>query len=620
MTNNTLSGAAFLVASVICASPAHAQVLQGIAMFEQRCGACHSGSAAANNRAPDRAALSQLTPEAVLDAMTTGSMAVNATGMTNEEKRVLAEQLTGRPLGTAQAGQAAAMPNRCSARPTGDPFAMPMWNGWGNDLANSRFQPAAAAGLTAAQVPKLTLKWAFGFPNGSSAYAQPTIAGGRVFVGSDIGFVYALDARSGCVHWSYQAQAGVRTAISFGRIGNAAPARHAVYFGDLKANVFALDADTGALLWTKRADSHPLARITGAPALQGGRLYVPLSSLEEAAGANPKYECCTFRGAVVAYDANTGEQIWKTYTIADTPKPTKKNSAGTQLWTPSGAATWSSPTVDVKRGVLYVATGNAYTDPAPPTSDAVLALDLKTGKIVWSNQVTPADAFIIGCGAGAAARDNCPEETGPDFDFGNSAILRTLPDGRSVLVIGQKSGVVWALDPDKRGAVVWQRRIGKGSALGGLEWGSAADERVGYFPVSDVLLGPDVAGGLYAIGLGSGEQLWSVRPPLIDCRANPRSCIQAQSAAITVIPGAVFSGATNGVMRAYSTIDGRVIWEYDSARDYTTVNGVKARGGAINGPGPTVAGGMLFMNSGYAYLGALPGNTAGNVLLAFGID
>src|SRR6185436_558231 len=213
---------------------------------------------------------------------------------------------------------------QCTAKPAFNPATGPRWSGWGNDLMNSRMQTAENAGLRSTQIQNLQLKWAFGFPNGSSAYGQPTIAGGRVYVGSDNGFVYALDAATGCVYWSFQSSGGVRTAISLGRAG----ARFAAYFGDVKANVYAVDAETGALLWKKSAESHPLARVTGAPALYNGRLYVPVASFEEGSGPNPKYECCTFRGSVVAYDAATGEQVWKTYTIPERPRPTKKNSIG----------------------------------------------------------------------------------------------------------------------------------------------------------------------------------------------------------------------------------------------------------------------------------------------------
>jgi polyvinyl alcohol dehydrogenase (cytochrome) len=591
---------------------ASAQAIQALGIFEQRCGSCHT-KPAADSRAPDRDSLRQRTPEAVYDALTTGSMKINAEGLTDAQKKMIAEFITERPLGAALAGQASAMPNRCANRPIGALLTGPAWNGWGVDGGNTRFQPAAAAGLTADQVPKLKLKWAFGFPNGTSAYGQPAIAGGRLFIGSDNGFVYSLDAATGCVYWSFQSSGGVRTAISLGRAG----ARFAAYFGDVKANVYAVDAETGALLWKKSAESHPLARVTGAPALYNGRLYVPVASFEEGSGPNPKYECCTFRGSVVAYDAATGEQVWKTYTIPERPRPTKKNSIGTQLYGPAGAAVWSAPTIDAKRGALYVATGDAYTFPAAETSDAVMAFDLKSGIPMWTHQFTANDAFLVGCGSGPTTRDNCPEVGGPDFDFGNSPILRDLPNGKSVLVIGQKSGAAWAIDPDKDGALVWEHRVGKGSMLGGIEWGSAADEQNGYFATADAQAGAE-AGGLSALRLGTGEQVWHARPPAVECKAGDRNCAtQAQSAAISAMPGVVFSGTTNGILRAYSTADGKVLWEYNSAGDYTTVNGIAAKGGSLNGPGPVIASGMLFMNSGYAYLGF---GAPGNVLLAFGVE
>jgi polyvinyl alcohol dehydrogenase (cytochrome) len=374
-----------------------------------------------------------------------------------------------------------------------------------------------------------------------------------------------------------------------------------------------VNADSGALTWTKRGDPHPLTRITGAPTLDGERLYVPLSSLEEGAGANPKYECCTFRGGVVAYDARTGSEIWRAYTIPVTPKRIKKNASGTQLWGPAGGSVWSAPTVDAKRGLLYVATGNGYNDPAAETSDAVIAFDLKTGRLRWSQQVTPKDSYIVGCGQTAANRENCPDADGPDFDFGNAPILRSLANGRSVITLGQKSGVAWGLDPDHEGRVLWQRRVGKGSALGGMEWGSAADDQLGYFPVADAQFGAADAGGVYALRLTTGEQVWKWRPAN-DCQQGQRNCVEANSAAISVTPGVLFAGTTTGMLRAHSTTDGRVLWQFNTARAFETVNGVPGKGGSLNGPGPVIAGGMLFTNSGYAYLGQ---GLAGNVLLAF---
>jgi polyvinyl alcohol dehydrogenase (cytochrome) len=599
-----------VVGAVLVATQADGQVLAGMSLFEQHCASCHSAPAA-GSRAPDRIALSQRTPEAILDAITTGSMAVNAQALTPAQKRVLAEQIAQRPLGAMAAGAASAMRNRCDSPPAAASSSSGTWSGWGVDAGNSRYQPNA--GLAVEQIPSLSLKWAFAFPNGSSAFGQPAVADGRLYVGSDNGFVYALNAASGCVYWSFQAQGAIRTAISIGPLASGPRRNTAIYFGDLKGNVYAVEAETGAAIWTTRADPHPMTRITGSPTLEGGRLYVPLSSLEEGAGANPKYECCTFRGGVVAYDAATGHEIWRAYTVPVPPKRIRKNASGTQLWGPAGGAVWSAPTVDTTRGLLYVATGNAYNDPAAETSDAVIAFDLRTGRLRWSKQVTPNDSYIVGCGASATTRENCPDDEGPDFDFGNSPILRRLPNGRRIVTLGQKSGVAWGLDPDRDGSILWQKRLGKGSALGGMEWGSAADDRNAYFPVADLQHGPAAAGGLHAVRLATGEEVWSWRPAN-DCRAGERNCIEAHSAAISVVPGALFAGTTTGMLRAHSTVDGHVLWEFDTARAFDTVNGVPGKGGSINGPGPVIAGGMVFTNSGYAYLGSgLPGN----VLLAF---
>jgi len=515
---------------------------------------------------------------------------------------------------------------RCASSPARfDLSRGAQWNGWGPGLTNTRFQSAQHAGLTAEQVPKLTLKWAFGFPNIGSAWAPPAIVDGRVFVGSQSGTVYSLDAKTGCTIWTIQVKGGVRSGITIGPRAGGGAASYAAYFGDLTANVYAVDAGSGELLWTRKVDEHSLARITGTPTLYQDRLYVPVASLEEGQGRNAKYECCTFRGSLVALNAQTGALVWKSYTIDQEAKPIGKNPAGVTRFGPSGAGIWSSPTIDAKRRVLYAATGNMYTEPQQPTSDAVLAFDLDTGKRVWSSQATAKDVFVVGCGGtlgqttatapGAAATTgpNCPDELGPDFDFGGSPMLATLPDGRDLIVIGQKSGVGWAFDPDKRGAVVWQYTAGRGSALGGMEWGSAVDAERAYFPVSDILL-PE-PGGLHAVRLDTGQRVWYAAPPPPRCGSG-RGCNGALSAAITAIPGVVFAGSNDGAVRGYSTKDGSIIWEFDTNRDFETVNFVASKGGSINGPGPIVAGGMLYINSGYGSFGGRPGN----VLLAFGVE
>jgi len=488
----------------------------------------------------------------------------------------------------------------------------PRWNGWGADLSNSRFQPAEMAGLTRDRVPSLRLKWAFGFLGRSSAVAQPTIVGGLLFVGGGDREVYALDAKSGCTRWVFKTEAVVRTAISFGPIGGTD--QFAVFFGDLYANAYAVNAITGALMWKTKVEDHLAALITGAPTLYSGILYVPVSSKEEATGTPSTYQCCTFRGSVVALDSATGKQIWKGYTVPEAPRPTKRNAIGTQLYGPSGAAVWSAPTIDVLRQALYVATGDNYSDPPSETSDAILAFDLATGRMLWHRQVTANDSYITSCLVGD--RTNCPESNGPDHDFGQSPVLVTMRSGQRVLVAGQKSGVVHALDPDQNGKILWQTRVGKGGALGGIMWGSAADKDHVYVANSDVrfrgykTLDPSAGGGLFALDLATGKI--SMQVPPVPC-GDRSQCSPALSAAVTAIPGVVFSGGVSGHLRAYATDDARLLWEVDTAREYPAANGVSARGGAMDGPGPTIVDGMLYVNSGYAQWGGLPGNA----LLAF---
>ncbi len=500
-------------------------------------------------------------------------------------------------LGTLLALLAAAQdPGACPST-TASRTDSSAWNGWGVDLQNTRFQPVEL------DLPRLKLKWAFGFRGANAAIAQPAIVGGRAYFGSVDGTVYALDARTGCVYWTFKADGQVRAAITVAAIQ---AGRFAVLFADMKAQLYAVDAHSAKLVWKTRLDEHPMARLTGAPKLWEARLYVPLSSHEEVPSASPKYPCCTFRGAVVAVDVESGKVLWKTHTISEEPKPTRKTSLGTQLYGPSGAAVWSSPTIDLKTRTVFAATGNGYSEPSAPTTDSVLAFDMDSGKLKWHAQLTPDDNFIMGCAG--SVKETCPEKPGPDFDIGASPILR----GRT-LIVGQKSGVVYALDADRQGKILWQTRVGKGSALGGVHWGMAADEQAAYVPVSDVLT--PTPGGLFALNLTDGKTLWHA-PAIEPACKGTRGCTPAQAAPATAIRGAVFSGAMDGVLRAYSAADGKVIWEFDTRRDFETVNGVPAKGGSLNATGPVVAEKMLFVNSGYGILGGMPGN----VLLAFSID
>jgi polyvinyl alcohol dehydrogenase (cytochrome) len=565
-------------------------------LFQTRCAGCH----AANNTvgAPLPGTLRQMSWQSILAALETGKMKEMGNAITAAQRETIAKY-----LGTADS-QPVLSSARCSGAPqrlTGD------WNGW-SDAANTRFQPFRAAGLTRQSVPKLKLKWAFGFPGVTTAFGTPTVVGGKLFVGDAGGTVYSLDARTGCVYWTYTAAAGVRVAPVLDT--------RSVYFGDLRGNVYAVDIMTGALVWKTRAEEHPLAVITGSPKVNAGRLYVPVSGRDESiAATNPSYECCTFRGSVVALEAATGRRIWQAYTVTNAPTETGKNAKGVKTWGPSGAVAWSSPTLDLQKRVLYIGTGVNYSNPPTETSDAIVAIDMETGRLLWSRQFTDGDSYNFACGA--ADKTNCPKDPFIDADFGSSPILRSLGGGKRILVASDKFGMVYGVDPDRQGAVVWKQKLASGGVNGGFMWGGASDEGgVAYLGVSDFIAGkPDVGGGLVALQLATGEKVWRTPAPKPSCLAIP-GCSSAQPAPVTAIPGVAFLGSWDGHIRAYETKAGAIVWDFDTLRDFETVNGVKARGGSIVSMGPVIAGGLLFMESGYASGTAMPGN----VLLAFSVE
>ncbi len=582
----------------------------GFAVFQQHCVSCHGNPAM--ERAPAPATLRTMSPERIYTALTTGIMKQVGDTLNETDRRRVAESLAGQFLGSAAAGDAAKMPNRCTDNPPLHDVTEHAWNGWGNGLANARFQSSAAAGLTAATVPDLKLKWAFGFPGGTSAFGQPTVVAGRVFVGSDIGYVYSLDAATGCVYWSYRTDAGVRNAMTVGPIRGHGKTRYAVYFGDLKANAYAIDAQTGAGIWKTHVEKHFATRVTAAPALYKGRLFVPISAWEGFQARVLDYACCTADGSVSALDANTGKRIWKTYSIAQRPRPTHKNSQGVQQWAPAGVPIWNTPTIDPRHHAVYVGTGDASTYPAPVTTDAILALDLNTGKRLWSHQIYKGDSFIVGC-AGAGKTENCPKQLGPDWDVPMSPMVTQLPDGRTLIVFAMKPGDVLALDADQKGEVAWrddhnhantapQSASGAAMRNRGPMWGAAMDDHFAYVPCSGT--------GIAAVNLADGKNQWCV--PL-DTATDPKV---GYSAAVTVIPGVLFAGGTDGSVWALSTEDGHTLWKYKTAIDFKTVNAVPAHGGSIVSAGATVAGGMLFVGSGYGVVSETPGN----VLLAFGVQ
>ena len=580
--------------------------IAGAAIFSEHCAACHEPPI---ERAPSRTDLANYFPEAVKKALTSGLMKAMAAGLTDVQLDQVSLYLTGReprPVGDISTEDQNKCPTTAQFNPNG-----PSWNGWSPDLQNTRFQPNP--GLTAADVPKLKVKWAFSLEGGR--YAQPSPVGNRVFVGSSSGRFYALEAESGCVAWSFTSSVGIRTAPTISP-NRAAASGYAVYFGDYDRNVYALDANSGRVLWSVSVETMPRQLLTGGFAVYKGVVYVPTSSFEETGASVAAYECCRARGALVALDALTGKRLWKTYIIKEEPKPSRKNSAGVQLYGPAGAALWSTPTIDPKRGLIYVATGDSYTEVDDGgVSDAVMALDMATGAVRWKTQVTTGDNFVAGCG-GAGGSANCPDPLGPDFDFGASAIL-TKVGNRDILVAGQKSSIVYAFDPDT-GTLLWQTKLGQGGALGGIEWGMAVEGGRVYAAVADRL--PNGKPGLSALDLATGQVVWSVpgaNPP--KCSWQGR-CSGGYSAPPTAIKGVVFSGSQDGHLRAFDSKTGNVLWDFDTAgQKYVTANGSQSqRGGQLDGSGATIANGRVYTMSGYNGSGG--GGWSDNVLLSFSVD
>ena len=596
---------AAVLACAMCpaARAASANGPNAAAIYEQKCAVCHDHPV---GRIPPRATLKTLSAQQVIFDLTFGVMQPQGLGLSVQQIAALATYLTGKA--STPGPQPKIDANMCADLKA--PMAMggSEWNGWGRNVENTRFQPDP--GFSANEIPQLKVKWVFAYP-GPLVGSQPTVVGGRVFVATTTGLIYALNAQTGCTYWTFQTASEIRSALSVGALPESEGTKAAVFGADLMhANAYAIDAETGKLLWKTKVDQHPLARITGSPVYYDGRLYVPTSSQEEGFGAMSTYECCTSRGSVVALDGATGKILWTSYPIQEKPRPFKKSSTGVQMYGPAGASIWSAPTIDAQRNLIYVGTGDSFTDVPTKATDAIVAMDMKTGNIRWVFQATKNDNYLFGCNV--PNQGICPEPIGPDYDFGSSPILHTGPDGKQVILAGQKSGVVYALDPDDGGKVLWQKRVGPGSMGGGVEWAIAANASSVFVPIAN-----HADSSLSALQISDGATIWHDPAPKGECSWGMKGCSGTEAAAISVIPGAVFSGAADGHLRAYSTRDGSLLWDFDTAaKSYNAVNGVAAHGGALMIEGPTIANGMLYVNSGE---GRFNGHR-GNALIAFSVD
>ena len=582
-------------------TPIDLETHPGQALFNENCLTCHNGTVP---KAPAVVWLEMLEPDVVLSAMSEGIMQQQAAHLSEEQQLNIAEYLARVELDDYESP---APPEQCTDRGLDMDAPPPAQVGWGHD--NARFVPAAIGGIDAGDFGDLRLKWAFAFPGAIRARSQPAVGWNTVFVGSQSGKVYAFDLDSGCAEWTYRAGAEVRTAI----VADAENER--LYFGDILGRVYAINALTGEEIWRVSVDDHPNATITGTPTLGGGMLAVPVSSLEVTSAADPNYSCCTFRGAVVALDPASGEQQWKTYTVPDEPSVQGETSVGAQIIGPSGAPVWNSPTYDAERDRFYFGSGENYSSPADENSDALFAIDARTGRKIWQVQFTENDAWNVGCMMG---NENCPEENGPDLDIAASALLVPIGDDREMIVIGSKSGMVFGVDPES-GDIQWRQRLGHGGTQGGVHFGMSSQGSTVYVPISDLADTHDGrvydetinGAGIHALDAATGRILWRNHADNI-CDGE-QYCDPGISAAATSVPGAVIAGHLDGRLRAYDRRNGEVLWDYNTRRPVETVTGATGRGGGMSGPGPAVYNGHVIANSGYGLYFHMPGN----VLLVF---
>lgn len=583
---------------VAWSSQAHGQALGqdssatvGKRIFYSSCNSCHKDSGL--DLAPSLTVLRTMTARAVLFALEKGKMKLQGSALDQGQRQAVAEWVAQNKMREFSWPPGAFEPvNRSSlaARP-GD------YSGWGGNLEATGFRNASDAGINAANLKTIALKWVFGFPEGTIIRSKPAVAGNWLIVGSQYGELYAIDRQTGKLGWVFTASAAIRGAIVIASDSQ----RRVAYFADYSTNVYAVDIVTGKLIWNQRAGFDQLSSTTGSVAVYNGKVYVPISSLEVASALYGTYPCCISSGGVVALDAHTGKKRW-VHRVLPQAKQSSTNRKGAPAFGPSGAPVWCSPTVDKKRGLLYIGTGENYSPPSTATSDAIQALDLNTGRLVWNFQGTSGDIYNLAC----PFLNNCPPTPGPDLDFGMAPILVHEPSGKDILLAGQKSGMVYAIDPSG-GKLIWKTRVGKGGALGGIHWGMAVDGTRLYAANADNPLALDkrdtsiqAAPGLFALDVKTGKVLWY-------------SAKAVNSAAPACVPGLVFAGGLDGHIRAYQAETGVVVWDYNTAVPSPTVNGVNGEGGAIDGPAPVISRRMLFVNSGYGMFGEKPGN----LLLAF---
>ncbi|MBK7951370.1 MAG: PQQ-binding-like beta-propeller repeat protein [Deltaproteobacteria bacterium] len=599
------SSASTAAAGSTSAARSSAPTPDGAAVFAEHCSVCHSlpilGSLLEQNRGRP--------PGFVYDALTVGNMRRMGSPLDDASRRAVAEFFTGVRFDSPAAERDYQVSPRCEPGQGAFDWSDLAYPSWGRTPRNLRALPDGE-GIPRDRVSKLAVAWVVAFPESSQLRSQATAAGGALFVGSHDGSVYALDQATGCTRWHFKAGTEVRSAVTIdvdaGSGGAGAKPVVRAVFGDRAANVYALDAETGARLWKQSVDPHPNASITGSITAHAGRLFVPVSSNDDINSMDPGFPCCTHSGAVVALDARTGAILWRTPTIPEAPRTTGRTAVGTEIRGPSGASIWNTPTLDEKRGLLFVGTGNNHSRPATAMSDSILALELATGRVVWTYQAQAEDAWNAACSFGT--RSSCPDPEGPDTDFGGTTMLVDV-GGRDLVFAGQKAGILHALDA-ATGRLVWKKTIVRGGPQGGIRYGMASDGGILFVPAmvegDEQGEGRDALPGLQALSAKDGAVVWQANGAELCAERSP--CVGIVGAPPLATGGVVFAAGVDGVVYALDRANGDVLWQLDTAMEFTTLRGGTTRGGGIQGTaGPMVANGRLFISSGYGQA-QRPGN------------
>ncbi|HVY89686.1 MAG TPA: PQQ-binding-like beta-propeller repeat protein [Hyphomonadaceae bacterium] len=591
----------------------------GEAIYKTHCAACHDNPN--GSKAPTVQTLNRMPPGQIVNALITGPMIPQATGLTPSEVSYVAEFLSKSGEGDDSWTKAMMCP---ANRRTPQLNATPTVSTFGFDLKNRRNLTYAQAGLKPTDLSNMEVAWVVGFPDVVTMRSQAAVVGNTIFlpVGENHNRVFAFDVSDKakpCIQWIYEAEKTIRTSAGYGVRKDG---RAVVLIGDMGAMTHMIDAKTGKRIWETHTGLYDASVSTATPVLIGDKVYAPSSQYEIMMAAQDAHVCCKTHGGVTAVDAMTGKIAWQTGTMEDA-NPLRDRGDGQMLWGPAGAPIWNSPSVDVKRNRLYVGTGEANSENAHPNTDALMSFDLSSGKILWSHQATANDVYNVGCGPTGGAK-NCAKSTVyRDVDFGASTILATRPDGKDIVVAGQKAGTVWGMDPDT-GAVVWRTDIGTGGPNGGIHWGIAVDDTHVYAPISypgrsipETVVPADLKPGLYAVNLQDGKIDWKfeVKPDCTDARKKfvPRcNALFGLSGAPTIVGDHIITGGLDGRIYILDRKTGKLVFQYDTAQDYTTVNGVKANGASVDNASIVAVNGLILVNSGYG----LFGQGAGNVMVA----